>query len=511
MPHLKEGLAFKPLLSYFSAVVFHTVVFLHLTQPCAGQSQVVVGPSQPIVVTAGDDIILPCQIEPAVDASDMTVEWTRPDLNPRFVHVWRDGVELDNKKHPSYNGRTSVFVNKLRCGDISLNLSKVRLSDSGKYRCFIPTLGRESTVELVVSAVSSIVISLERAGKDEDSSGHVVLQCESTGWYPEPEVFWLDGEGNLLSAGPTETVRGPDDLYTVSSRVTVEKRHSNSFTCRVQQNHTNQTREAQIHVPEDVFMEPSSSAVPIIVVLCFVCVLLFSALVVWKRRRNKSKDKKHQDKGPEEGTEETELLDSGRRKMEDPDNEKLKEKVEEKLDTTDVMSVLTEKRKELEHNRDKLMSQIEEVESERTENKKKLQSFWHINKNNLLDMRQQLDNKKTEYEKSLKKIEGGIQTTEDVMTKLIKSKNKAEEQVQEMSEQPEDTNRRSDKIQLDQSESKEETVRNTDVLTTAETQPNLHVSDSPAGGSSSHGESGTAEQTEIKTGEMMDDTVEHFK
>uniref|UniRef100_A0A671UTQ9 Ig-like domain-containing protein n=1 Tax=Sparus aurata TaxID=8175 RepID=A0A671UTQ9_SPAAU len=105
------------MLSYFSAVVFHTVVFLHLTQPCAGQSQLV-GPSQPIVVTAGDDIILPCQIEPAVDASVMTVEWTRPDLNPRFVHVWRDGMELNNKKHPSYNGRTSVFVNKLRCGDI---------------------------------------------------------------------------------------------------------------------------------------------------------------------------------------------------------------------------------------------------------------------------------------------------------------------------------------------------------------------------------------------------------
>ena len=132
-------------------------------------------------------------------------------------------------------------------------------------------------------------------------------------------MFWLDGEGNLLSAGPTETVRGPDDLYTVSSRVTVEKRHNNSFTCRVQQNHTNQTREAQIHVPgsewllvnfspvlfmsaekckdlilflisEDVFMEPSSSAVPIIVVFPFVCVLLFSALLfaVWKQRRNKS-------------------------------------------------------------------------------------------------------------------------------------------------------------------------------------------------------------------------------
>uniref|UniRef100_UPI003AAAA06F uncharacterized protein n=1 Tax=Centroberyx gerrardi TaxID=166262 RepID=UPI003AAAA06F len=72
-------------------------------------------------------------------------------------------------------------------------------------------------------AVSSPVIGITKA------SSEVVLGCESKGWYPEPEVFWLDGEGNILSAGPTETVRGPDGLYTVSSRVTVEK--TDTFTC----------------------------------------------------------------------------------------------------------------------------------------------------------------------------------------------------------------------------------------------------------------------------------------
>ncbi len=109
-----------------------------------------VGPSQPIVATVGDDIILPCHLEPAVDASHMTVEWARPDLNPRFVYVWRDGVELESKKHLSYSGRTSLSFNNLKHGDISLKLSKVKISDKGKYRCFIPAWGRESTVELTV-------------------------------------------------------------------------------------------------------------------------------------------------------------------------------------------------------------------------------------------------------------------------------------------------------------------------------------------------------------------------
>ncbi|XP_030609926.1 selection and upkeep of intraepithelial T-cells protein 2-like [Archocentrus centrarchus] len=99
-----------------------------------------------------------------------------------------------------------------------------------------------------------------------------MLDFESAGWYPEPELLWLDGEGNLLPAGPTETLRGPDDLYTVSSRVTVEKRHSNNITCRVQQKNINQSRETHIHVPDDFFGLTCSSAVPITVCLA-VCTI----------------------------------------------------------------------------------------------------------------------------------------------------------------------------------------------------------------------------------------------
>uniref|UniRef100_A0A3Q1F016 Ig-like domain-containing protein n=1 Tax=Acanthochromis polyacanthus TaxID=80966 RepID=A0A3Q1F016_9TELE len=166
-------------------------------------------------------------------------------LDPSYVYVWWDKEELESSKHPAYKGRTSLLLNKLEFGDVSLKISKVKPSDKGKYRCFIPTLGRGSTVELVVGIDPITVISL--AGLDRSSSS-VVLQCKSAGWYPEPEVLWLDGKGNHLSAGPTETVRGADELYTVSSRVTVEKKHSNKFTCRVQQKNIKQTREALIHV-----------------------------------------------------------------------------------------------------------------------------------------------------------------------------------------------------------------------------------------------------------------------
>lgn len=235
----------------------------------------VIGPSQPIVAIIGDDIILPCHLEPAMNATAMRLEWARPDLSPGFIHVRADNQEYVAHKQPSYAGRTSVFINRLQHGDVSLKLSKVRVSDEGTYRCLLPSLGRASFIKLVVGAVSSPVISSMKK-----SSHRLDLHCQSRGWYPEPEVLWLDGEGNLLSAGPTETIRGPDGLYTVSSRVTVEKRHSDSFTCRVHQKNTNQTRETHIHVPvRSGFVESILTPGLLGFILCVVFTLLG-----WRRR-----------------------------------------------------------------------------------------------------------------------------------------------------------------------------------------------------------------------------------
>ncbi|XP_035850254.1 butyrophilin subfamily 3 member A2-like isoform X2 [Sander lucioperca] len=282
-----DGLSLQAPLRRFRLLV----VYLHLIHSCRGQSQLI-GPSQPIVARVGDDVILPCSLEPTEDVAAKTLEWTRSDLNPIFVLVWRAGQDFVQIKHPSFKGRTWLFPDELKHGNISLKLSKVKPSDAARYKCYIPKLNTEYFVDLVVAsdAVSLPVMSL--AGIDRDKGG-VVLQCESKGWFPEPEVLWLDGEGNLLSAGPSETVRGPDDLYTVSSRVTVEKRPSNSFTCRVQQKNINQTRETEIHVTDDFFEVQSSSSVPIntglavslsVFVILFILLLLFS---VWKWRQNK--------------------------------------------------------------------------------------------------------------------------------------------------------------------------------------------------------------------------------
>ena len=101
------------------------------------------------------------------------------------------------------------------------------------------------------------MVSIE--GQREAGMG---LLCETQGWYPEPEMVWLDSEGVSLSADPPETTTDSEGLYTLRLRVTVQKTDKNPFNCRVQQKYMERDETAGIHVPGELFSLTSSSENP---------------------------------------------------------------------------------------------------------------------------------------------------------------------------------------------------------------------------------------------------------
>uniref|UniRef100_A0A8C4DTI6 Ig-like domain-containing protein n=1 Tax=Dicentrarchus labrax TaxID=13489 RepID=A0A8C4DTI6_DICLA len=123
-----------------------------------GQSRLI-GPLQSILAGVGDDIILPCHLQPAVDVTAETVEWKRSDLKHIFIHVWRAGQDLIKERNPSYKGRTSLFINELKHGNISLKLSKVQRSDQGTYECDLPLLQKQSSVRLVLVSRTEVLMT----------------------------------------------------------------------------------------------------------------------------------------------------------------------------------------------------------------------------------------------------------------------------------------------------------------------------------------------------------------
>uniref|UniRef100_A0A667ZMK4 Ig-like domain-containing protein n=1 Tax=Myripristis murdjan TaxID=586833 RepID=A0A667ZMK4_9TELE len=122
----------------------------------------VIGSTRPIAAMVGDDVTLPCHLEPGLDVRRLTVEWTRADLPPdprdklnrrKYVHLYRHGQEDALMKNVRYSGRTLLSRRGLVRGDMALKLTNVTLQDAGKYQCFIPKLKnrvKEALVQLVV-------------------------------------------------------------------------------------------------------------------------------------------------------------------------------------------------------------------------------------------------------------------------------------------------------------------------------------------------------------------------
>ncbi|XP_045568076.1 butyrophilin-like protein 2 isoform X4 [Salmo salar] len=264
-----------------SAVWCLGILFISVSLITTGSSEVV-GPADPVVALAGDDIILPCSLKPSVSAEEMVVEWTRSNLRKENVHLYRQGRDSNEDQSPSYSGRTSMFHEELKNGNVSLKLTRVTLSDAGRYRCFIPTLTsqvKETTVQLLVGAVSQPVISI-----DGTKGWGVVLKCESGGWFPEPEMEWLDSSGTILPADGPPEIHREEDLYAVRRHVTVNQTDTNRFTCRVKQPEINHLKETEIHVPDEVFPK---SQVGFIVGLIAAAVVVLTASaggVYWWRK-----------------------------------------------------------------------------------------------------------------------------------------------------------------------------------------------------------------------------------
>ncbi|XP_046873033.1 butyrophilin subfamily 3 member A2-like isoform X2 [Hypomesus transpacificus] len=148
----------------------------------------------------GVSCLLPCWSR----RRDVDVEWMlQTSQGETVVHVKGDGHDHLLKQYPAFKGRTSLDVEQMKGGNMSLVLRDARKSDEGSYIFYVhPGKHRASEVQLLVAQLSPLEVSIEGHGR---GGVGVLLQCVSGGWPAEPELEWWDGEGRFLPADVTQT------------------------------------------------------------------------------------------------------------------------------------------------------------------------------------------------------------------------------------------------------------------------------------------------------------------
>ncbi|KAM8772598.1 uncharacterized protein AB9X84_010702 [Acanthopagrus schlegelii] len=87
-----------------------------------------------------DSLVLQCQVDPRVDLSAKPLDVTRPDLKHQgkdVVHAYRHQHDFLTDQMDQYKGRTTLNHEDLKNGTITLRISSVGPSDSGRYRIYV--------------------------------------------------------------------------------------------------------------------------------------------------------------------------------------------------------------------------------------------------------------------------------------------------------------------------------------------------------------------------------------
>ncbi|MBN3319680.1 BT1A1 protein, partial [Atractosteus spatula] len=206
----------------------------------------VVGPAGPVVVSPGEDAVLPCSLSPSISAVDLEIRWFRGDYNDH-VCLYQNHMYVPQSTDSSYNGRADLFLQRITEGNVSLNLRSVIPSDDGPYKCMVVSSPyyEEAVINVRVTALGSQPsVSLHSPG-----GGQTQLLCRSEGWFPAPAVIWTDRDGHdVTSLSSTTVEKDSQGFLSVSSYIPVQQ-ESNIFSCLVRGALPKPDWGSQLHIP----------------------------------------------------------------------------------------------------------------------------------------------------------------------------------------------------------------------------------------------------------------------
>ncbi|XP_065276157.1 uncharacterized protein LOC135892356 [Emys orbicularis] len=102
---------------------------------------------RPIIVQAGEDVILNCSFQSELNHQPLNITWKKEEEEGPHLLVHSYCSELDplETQDEAYRGRTQLYPERFREGNASLRLKNIRLADNGIYTCHVkPQLGRFS-------------------------------------------------------------------------------------------------------------------------------------------------------------------------------------------------------------------------------------------------------------------------------------------------------------------------------------------------------------------------------
>ncbi|XP_067265332.1 prostaglandin F2 receptor negative regulator-like [Chanodichthys erythropterus] len=202
-------------------------VILFIALVVVGESRVVKVPVGPLVRVEGQAVSIRCDVSNYEGPRDQDFEWSMVLAGDKLLQLVStfDNTFTDTRVKDRVNSG-DISYKKLADNAVELRFKKVRVTDSGLYRCSTPSTDSvysgnyDADVELKVIGDSlNVTSAIPKSSVSEGES--VELQCNTTRGFTEHtflSVTWSIRKGNI--ALEEILTFGPDDKVKVGSNYT---------------------------------------------------------------------------------------------------------------------------------------------------------------------------------------------------------------------------------------------------------------------------------------------------
>ncbi|XP_033367220.1 programmed cell death 1 ligand 1 [Parus major] len=205
-------------------------------------------PQSLCTVERGNNVTMECTfpVNGKLDFRNLSVSWEKKD-ELKQVYVLHKGEEDFKNQHSDFKGRIKLLKENLNLGQSLLQITDVKLRDAGIYRCVIAYGGADyKTIHLKVVAPYRII----HQGVVSTGYNEWKLTCQSEG-YPEAEVIWQNRNyEDLTDKANTRFETGNDQLYRVTSTLTIKSGIDEIFYCIFWNKELQENTSAILHIAE---------------------------------------------------------------------------------------------------------------------------------------------------------------------------------------------------------------------------------------------------------------------
>ncbi|KAL6466854.1 hypothetical protein MHYP_G00246580 [Metynnis hypsauchen] len=186
-----------------------------------------------VIGRLGSSVVLPCWLDPSLDASTMEIRWYRPHRFNTPVLFYREHKITTDPQEESYIKRSSLALREpqsagLKVGDLSLRLDNLNTDDEGIFHCYVSGDKGYGSAAITLSITvlgSSPVLSVQ--SKDDLMN----VSCSSCGWHPQPRVEWKSNRNTPFHPGGLVYSQAENKLTCVQSWALLSPSNVHQVSC----------------------------------------------------------------------------------------------------------------------------------------------------------------------------------------------------------------------------------------------------------------------------------------